>query len=118
MSTRTAEWFPIEAPPLYSTEEVAAGEKLVVAKYSLLSSEWFIVEYDSETMLAFGYAVLNGDTDNSEWGYISLKELFELVLELEQNFNGMTFHHRVRVERVNPWQPTPAKAVEGIQIRS
>ena len=32
------------------------------------------------TEVAFGYACLNGDTANAEWGYISLPELEEIVM--------------------------------------
>lgn len=43
-------------------------------KYTLGNSRFYFSEWDGEDEL-FGYAVLNGDTQNSEWGYTSLKEL-------------------------------------------
>jgi hypothetical protein len=37
-------------------------------------SDWYITELDKETNEAFGYAILNGDTQNSEFGYMNLNE--------------------------------------------
>lgn len=115
--TRPAEWFPTEAPPLYATEEVEAGDKIVVAHYTLHSSEWFVVEYDPDSQIAFGYCVLNGDALNSEWGYVSLAELSELTLELRQVINGNTYSVLLEVERNRMWTPTPASEVREIQAR-
>jgi hypothetical protein len=42
--------------------------------------DWYIAEYSPEEDLFWGYAILNGDTENAEWGYISFKELRELVV--------------------------------------
>jgi hypothetical protein len=38
------------------------------------SSDWYIFEWDGDDRL-FGYAILNGDLQNAEWGYVSLSEL-------------------------------------------
>jgi len=35
----------------------------------------FICEYDPKEGLMFGYGILNGDLQNSEWGYFSVEEL-------------------------------------------
>lgn len=43
-------------------------------KYTIGTSSFYFSEWDGEDEL-FGYAVLNGDTQNSEWGYTSLEEL-------------------------------------------
>ena len=43
-------------------------------KYTIGASSFYFSEWDGEDEL-FGYAVLNGDTQNSEWGYTSLEEL-------------------------------------------
>lgn len=43
-------------------------------KYTLGNSRFYFSEWDGEDEL-FGYVVLNGDTQNSEWGYTSLEEL-------------------------------------------
>jgi hypothetical protein len=66
-------------PSLYATEEISEGEKAVFLHYfipnSMSAFDWWIVEYDPEQNLAFGFACLNGDAQNAEWGYINLEEL-------------------------------------------
>lgn len=39
------------------------------------NSDWYITELDKDTQEGFGFAVLNGDWQMAELGYISLKEL-------------------------------------------
>ena len=36
--------------------------------------DWYIAEYDGNNLF-YGYAILNGDQQNSEWGYISFSGL-------------------------------------------
>tara|TARA_B100000378_G_scaffold104822_1_gene83800 strand:- start:1438 stop:1839 length:402 start_codon:yes stop_codon:yes gene_type:complete len=76
--------FLTHIPDLYATEEVPVEEKVVYIHYtipaSMLAFDWWIVELELGTELAFGYACLNGDTQNAEWGYISLPELEEIVM--------------------------------------
>ncbi len=43
---------------------------------------WYIAEYDGEDIF-FGYAILNGDIQNAEWGYISFSELKEIKCTVE-----------------------------------
>lgn len=47
--------------------------------YFLGNSDWYISEID-ENNIAFGYAVLNGDTETAEFGEIDLNELRSLKL--------------------------------------
>ena len=64
-------------PGLYETEEVPLEEKQIALHFFLCGCDWWIVEFDGEDLF-WGYAVLNGDLQNAEWGYISLSELREL----------------------------------------
>lgn len=48
-------------------------------KYVIGNTSFYISEWDGGDSL-FGYTVLNGDTQNSEWGYISLDEVKDLKL--------------------------------------
>jgi hypothetical protein len=84
-------------PPLYATEDVKAGDKLVVLHYFLGGSEWFISELDTDEHIAFGWCILSGDIDNAEWGYVSLHELETL------NYQGHI------VERDREWVPRIAR---------
>lgn len=48
-------------------------------------SDWYITERDmeDEQLQAFGYAILNGDDQNAEMGYISIQELIDHNVELD-----------------------------------
>jgi len=56
-------------------------------------SDWYICEWDREDDF-FGYVILNGDLECSEWGYFSLKDLFRLepVLEKRGDILNLDFH--------------------------
>ena len=47
------------------------------------TSDWYISELQKDGS-AFGYTVLNGDTENAEWGYIDIGELFRAHEELQK----------------------------------
>jgi len=65
-------------PPLYLTEDVPFEDKVIYGHFFLGGSDWYIVEYGPEERLFFGYAILNEDYQNAEWGYISYDELLDL----------------------------------------
>lgn len=64
-------------PETYGTENQKADDKIVYLHYFYGQSDWYIVEKDKEEeqLQAYGYAILNGDTEMAEWGYISIEEL-------------------------------------------
>jgi hypothetical protein len=72
-------------PHTYQTDNIKANDKIVwLHYYSFGGSDWYIVEKDKgdpndeEQGLqyqAYGYAILNGDLEMAEWGYISIEEL-------------------------------------------
>lgn len=80
-----------EIPPLYSTDNVRYEDKTIYVHYyiPLLGAgqfDWWMCEYNPEDRIFYGYANLN-DSQNAEWGYISLDELEELGLVVrERNF--------------------------------
>lgn len=47
--------------------------------YFIGSSDWYICEVDEDNV-GFGYAILNGDIQNAEYGYIDLNEVTTLTL--------------------------------------
>ena len=63
-----------KVPRLYETEGVPLREKLIHLHFFLGGCDWYAAEYDGEEIF-FGYAILNGDFQNAEWGYFSLSEL-------------------------------------------
>ena len=66
-------------PRLYETEDIPADDKLIYLHFFIGGSDWYIAEYDGEDTF-FGYAILNGDTEMAEWGYISFRELRNLKI--------------------------------------
>ena len=77
-------------PKLYETESTELADKKIYLHFFLGSCDWYIAEYDGEDTF-WGYAILNGDDQNAEWGYISFSELKEIKVgyieidcELEQ----------------------------------
>ncbi|MFC1878262.1 DUF2958 domain-containing protein [Thermodesulfobacteriota bacterium] len=88
-------------PRLYVTEDTPLKEKIVQMHFFILECDWFITEFDGEDIF-FGYALLNGDQQNAEWGYISLKELQELSIK------------GIEIDREIHWKPKPAREIEKI----
>lgn len=86
-------------PALYSTEEVRAGNKMLTLHYFIGESHWYLCELDPTTGIGFGWAILSGNIQDAEWGYVSLEELETL------NIQGFV------VERDTDWNPCPAREV-------
>lgn len=63
-----------QIPRLYETENIPADGKLIYHHFFIGDSHWYVAEFDGEDIF-FGYAILNGDMQNAEWGYFSLQEL-------------------------------------------
>ena len=77
-------------PRLYDTELTPIQNKLVHLHFFIGGCDWYICEYDGDDLF-FGYAILNGDFINAEWGYVSFSELksiktgwLEIDCELEE----------------------------------
>lgn len=73
-----------EMPKTYETDEQGQDAKAVL-HYFNSGPDWYITERDQEEeqIQAFGYAVLNGDTQNAETGYINIQELIGHGVELD-----------------------------------
>lgn len=66
-------------PRLYETENIPLENKQIYLHFFIGNCHWYIAEYDGEDIF-FGYAILNGDLQNAEWGYISFSELREIKI--------------------------------------
>ena len=62
-------------PRLYETEGVPLREKKIYLHFFIGACDWYAAEYDEEENLFWGYAILNGDLEMAEWGYIGFEEL-------------------------------------------
>jgi len=85
-------------PKTYDTSEMG-DEAPITLHYFHGGSDWYIIEKDvgdpeDETQgiqaQAFGFACLNGDTENAEFGYINIQELIENGVELDLYYTPET----------------------------
>jgi hypothetical protein len=67
-------------PCLYETEHILLKDKLIHLHFFIAGCDWYIAEYDGMDLF-WGYAILNDDHDNAEWGYISFHELKDLKID-------------------------------------
>ena len=93
-------------PSLYSTENVPLEAKAIVMHFFIGGCDWYVAEYDPDERIFFGYAILNGDLQNAEWGYISFDELREIKVGA------------MEIDRDLHWQRRPAKEVDKIKEAS
>ncbi|MDA8140738.1 MAG: DUF2958 domain-containing protein [Desulfobacteraceae bacterium] len=70
-------------PELYETEKTPVEDKIIYLHFFMGGCDWYAAEFDGEDRF-FGYAVLNGDLLNAEWGYFSLSELAEVKIGFMQ----------------------------------
>jgi hypothetical protein len=91
-------------PAFYSSEEVPLKEKMIYMHFFIGGCDWYACEYSPEEKCFFGFAILNGDLDNAEWGYFSLEELASLKVKF------------IEVDRDLHWKPTQAKNIEKIAL--
>jgi hypothetical protein len=92
-----------KVPKFYETEEIPLKDKLIYLHFFIGGCDWYIAEYDGHDLF-FGFAILNNDDWNSEWGYISFRELKEIKvkwLEIENDPN---------------WKPKKASEVPKIKV--
>lgn len=64
-------------PKPYGTEGTKTEQKIAWLHYFYGSNDWYIIENDSsaEKLQCFGWAILNNDYQNAEFGYINVEEL-------------------------------------------
>ena len=77
----------------------------ITGHFFMGSCDWWIASKDPKSSLMFGYAILNGDWQMSEWGYIDMDEL----ATLKQSFLQVDFDKHWIVKR---WKEVEEKAKE------
>lgn len=83
-----------ETPDIY-TQDGKGKDSIVHLHYFTGNSDWFITEKNLDEKLFFGYVVLNGDLQFSEFGYISIDEITSLNVELDFHFEKMTIKEAI-----------------------
>lgn len=74
-------------------EQDGKGDQAVAyLHYFFRGSDWYITEKDMEDGVtqAYGYAVINGDDDMAECGYINIAEIVSAGAELDLYFTPRT----------------------------
>ena len=89
-------------PGLYETESIPLKDKVIHLHFFLAGCDWYIAEYDGNDLF-WGYAILNGDDLNAEWGYISFDELKKLNV------------HGIEIDNDLHWTPKTAKEIPQIK---
>ena len=89
-------------PRFYETEHIPPEEKLIYLHFFICGSDWYIAEYDGDDLF-FGFAILNGDYEMAEWGYISFSELKSISID------GM------EIDCDMYWTPTKARDIDLIK---
>lgn len=91
-------------PRLYETESILIKDKLIHLHFFIGGCDWYVAEHDGDDLF-FGYAILNNDTANAEWGYVSFTELKEINI------------HSIEIdcELEEHWPPTPVSQIPKIK---
>ncbi len=90
-------------PPLYSQEDVPSSDQLIHMHFFLGGCDWYVAEYDRNSRDFFGFAILNNDLQNAEWGYTNFDELRSVKV------------HGIEVDRDLHWTPRKVSEVDRIQ---
>lgn len=90
-------------PGLYTTESTSLQDKLIYLHFFIGGCDWYVAESDGYDT-CWGYAVLNADDQNGEWGYFSLSELEQI------NIYGI----EVDCELEESWKLKPARLIDTI----
>ena len=61
-------------PRLYETEHTPLQDKLIYLHFFIGGCDWYVAEFDGDDLF-WGFAILNNDYQNAEWGYFSFNEL-------------------------------------------
>ena len=94
-----------KVPKLYETENIPSENKMIHLHFFIRGCDWYIAEFDGVDLL-WGFAILNGDLQNAEWGYVSFSELREIKI------NGWL---EIDCETEDFWQIKPASSIENIR---
>jgi len=89
-------------PRLHESEGTALDEIIIHLHFFIFGSDWFIAEYDGDDLF-FGFACLDEDYINAEWGYVGFQDLKEL------NIYGIEIDHDLY------WKPRTAGEIDLIK---
>jgi len=82
-----------EMPKLYETDHIQTKDKIIHLHFFFGTCDWFISEFDGNGTF-FGFAILNGNFEMAEWGYISIDSLKEIKINNQQIENDANWQIR------------------------
>lgn len=90
----------IEAMPVTYEQDGKGDQAIAYLHYFAGSCDWYITEKDINGGIrqAYGYAILNGDKEMAECGYISIEEITGCGAELDLHFLPCTLAE-IKAER-------------------
>lgn len=88
----------------------STDDTIILAHFWLQSCDWYIVDYDPETEIMFGYAILNGDLQMSEWGTVFYQGDTKNPASRDDNLM-MLKQGFVEVDFDKHWTPKPFREV-------
>lgn len=103
----------IDTMPKTYEQDGKGDQAIVYLHYFLGGSDWYITEKDMNGGIkqAFGYAVLNGDDECAELGYISIQEITAYGAELDFYFTPCTLGEikskRRQADQAEEFNPNP-----------
>ena len=100
-------------PKLYDTENLPLKDKAIHLHFFIGGCDWYIAEFDGHDLL-WGFAILNDDLQNAEWGYVSLAEMkaikkgwVEIDCELEDIWRTRPASEVKRICEACKWSQSP-----------
>ena len=86
-----------EIPKLYY-QDGKGKNAIVYLHYFSGGSDWYITELDKQTNEGYGYVILNGDTQNAEFGYMNLNEFADSIVEVDLYWSFQTLNEIFKFE--------------------
>jgi len=90
-------------PRLYAAESDQLDRIMIYMHFFYSCCDWYISEFDGKDLF-FGFAILHGDLQNAEWGYMSFREMKAINV------------HGVQIDRDVYWMPKPAGEIPKIAL--
>ncbi len=107
-------------PRLYETENVDLKDKLIYLHFFLGGCDWYACEFDGEDTF-WGFAILDSDFQNAEWGYFCLSEMrdirvrfVEIDCELERYWRIRPASHVNKICQAQGWSTMPSKRLDTV----
>jgi hypothetical protein len=100
-------------PRLYETEHIPLQDKFIYLHFFIGGCDWYVAEYDGDDLF-WGFAILNDDFQNAEWGYISFSEMksikvgvwLEIDCELEEFWRVRKASEIEKIRKAHGWEKT------------